>query len=393
MLSSQITLLSDFLTSKFAWVIKGKFWVLKSVLFCTLLSLIFSFPRLERFFYSNAGLDKDLGCSFLMKQVNNPFDKSIYDGIDIGSHHSKRVFRITVPILANLFHLNVLGIYVMQLIIGILGLAAFLILTNKIFDDRMLSFLFLVSLTSTLTGKIWYLQFASYFDGISIAFLLFAFLSSSFAPTILFSLLAFFNDERSLLGILPILLTKTLNDKKISVKPILPIIFAIVGYIAIRLCLQHFFKMRTPVGESAGFSIEIIKRNLWAAQYSFLKVFEGFWIILIYASGLLFKYNRYYFYLWLIIFSLILIGSLTILDVDRSLTYGVCLLIFCFAALKKYNKDQKTTYDLAILTTIVCLLVPSNSFIGNYWGIYASNFFLVELFRIVQAMQGHIFQY
>lgn len=383
MISNYLNSIHEYLKSKLGWVEDGKYWILKSVLFCVIISFVFTFPTFYSSFFSCIPNQLDEGKLHLLKQIESPFDINIFKNVPVETHHSKRVFRLTVPLMAKTLHLNIAGIYVLQLILGILGLAIFLILIQRFLKDRFLSFLTLLCFTSIFAGKIWYLQYAVLFDGISITLLLLSCFTRISALSILFSLMAFFNDERSLVGILPILMIKFFTSNKKERQLGYSILVSVALYFGLRYFLQIYFHMRTPTGFDAGVGLGVLKVNLWGVQYKWLKCFEGFWMIIGFAGYLLWKTNRNYFLAFVLVLFAILVSSILIYDVDRSLTYGMGIIIFAIMVLCQ-NLNQEKIGEWIILALIISFLIPTNSFIGNFYGSCDSNFIGVEIIRIFE---------
>ena len=112
------------------YLIKGRFWLLKVILFATFLSLFISFPSYDQINFSS-------GRWIVVKeQINDPF--VLLKTSPSGSENSL-AFRIFIPILANLFKLSPTECCILQFFNGILLFYLVLIISFKLTNDKLLA--------------------------------------------------------------------------------------------------------------------------------------------------------------------------------------------------------------------------------------------------------------
>lgn len=286
------------LEKKANWFLLGKNWILKCTFLCFLIVLFFSCPLLKDIHYHKQLIaNGDSNCWHIFNlQKETPFNQNVYDSFHPSSHQSKLAFKFTMPLIAKIFHLTSVHVYLIQVILGIIQFLLLGLLVFNRFNDKTIAFLLMVSYCFIYCGYMSFTQFVGIFDGISIFFILFALYFKNNILSVLPLLIAYFNDERSILACIVIAVIFYFNPSKIIKNKSFLIIFtSIFLYTIIRFLLQYYLNLNTPSGENSGFNLKVFNYNFGGManmgkgfQLEFMLALEGFWIIY-----LIFIYQKY----------------------------------------------------------------------------------------------------
>lgn len=251
--------LSYFLVDNlFPWVeskSNKRFYVYILVSFCVGLDLLFVFPK-HFAFYSDAWDVVLLKSQHLTDSLTH---------IWYGSYLSKKVFRLTVPLIIKIFHMNELSVKIMQYALGITLLVHVYKIALNIFKDGVSATFVVVGTTFTYFGRTSFMEFEyATFDGWAYCFLILALYFRNRPSIFLFASAAAWTDERAFI-ILPALMLfhqiRDIENSDFGRKRLLSmnsssatVLGAMIGYLALRQFLGIYFHMVMLHGE-IGFKV------------------------------------------------------------------------------------------------------------------------------------------
>ena len=285
------------------------------------------------------------------------------------SNPAKRVFRLTVPIVIKVFHLNSLGVDIIQFILGYLLIIFAHKLSIRILKDAVAATFIAFGLLFTFFGNIsfWDTRTA-WFDGWSFFFLVMALFQRNLFGIFFFATCAAWNDERAFLALPVVLLFHQIDKEQTPAYNIKALIFlnrksiavlaAIIGYVAGRVFLQAQFGMHTPLGEGSGVSLSLLRQHLYLMPFGTWTFLEGFWLLFL--VFILFALtNKDYFLLTLILGLTIILTAIAgcVLDITRSGAYLMPVIFVLASYLKNYMDIQAMKYLLLFVMT-VCIIFP-----------------------------------
>ena len=339
----------------FAWVERkthSRHYPLYLTITLVCISLFLAFPRYDRHWNSVSWETTFLKADDLTNNLQQ---------IPPDSYLAKKVFRLTVPVIIHVLHLNRTAVLAIQFIIGVLLLYFAYQLALRIMHDPVSATLFTAGLTFLYCGHTCFTEITyTWFDGWAYFFLLMACYFKRFLPVFLFATLAAWTDERALI-ILPITVlfhqidTKdpqrfryqrllTLNKSSIAV-------FSALGvYALVRTWLSHRYHMYTP-NQGAGFMD--LKKNILHNSFGFgaFTFLEGFWLLA--PLTLFFSWkNKHYTFLSLLLVQLTLssVVAFCVADLTRSGSY-IMPVLFIFLV---YLVDHIETWMMRPLL-LICL--------------------------------------
>src|ERR1035437_1651913 len=122
-------------------------WKIKITLLSIVLSLFFAFPSYQTY---RAGKFDDKWDA-VTTQISAPFQQRDYSA---QSHFSKLAFRLTVPVIANVLHLQRLGCFVIDYLFFILMFYLLLLLSFQITQDRIAATLITFGFAFMFVGNV-----------------------------------------------------------------------------------------------------------------------------------------------------------------------------------------------------------------------------------------------
>lgn len=177
------------LTTPFRWLdsklqpfFDNKFWQIRLLFLALIVStgtlLTFNFILVDkglRSLYLEMRQPGSIGGLFwddIIKQGADPFTPKDYEA---GSHEANQTFRLTIPLIAQALHLNVAGLYVLHLLVGLVFLW---FMTRAVYDivkDKTLTFYFMTGFTAIYAGANFYINFLGHCDTFPFCFMVLAF--------------------------------------------------------------------------------------------------------------------------------------------------------------------------------------------------------------------------
>jgi len=329
---------------------------IRITLISLVIALFFSFPSYD--VLSSKDYIETHWKPVLLKVLNPLFDLNTLYGP--GSHASKNNLRLTVPIIAYLFHLNIWGIL---LFVGFVGICLFYVINEislKITKDPVASLFSTLTVSSIYAGITSFVELRGNFDGVAIFFLITSLLPNPLLIWVSLSL-AFWTDERAVIAGALVLLFHCIihNDVcKLCIFNInsLSVIIAYLLYILLRVFLAFRFNLYTTI---SGFGLQILMDQVNNIPMGIWTGLEGGWIIVISAVLLLLLQRSFLSLSLFVAFMVCVIGvAVSVVDITRSMTY---ILPAFFIALKilTATETREEIRRLLLIAWLVSLLWPN----------------------------------
>ena len=267
-------------------------------------------------------------CCNMQEKINrkNHLFESVSTKYDASTHMAKTEFRLTVPLLAKIFHINTKSeIYILQVLLGFLFFVLLYTVSYQIIPNKNIVFLFLMSFGFIYPGYSFVAEMEGFFDSFAFLFLLVAMLDINLIIIGIALLLAYFTDERSIFSSFLIIFywqhKKYSTQQKsfyLPTKQTYAIVISIAFYIAARCALVNYFGFVNQfkgVGSSLLYTINYMGIAFWQA-------FEGFWLLIIIAVYLLFKQRKYAIAgIFITLNATIFFIGMNVMDITRSIAY------------------------------------------------------------------------
>jgi len=340
---------------------QGNRWWVSVALSCTVLSLLFSFPD-----YTNPA-DANIWGAF-EEQIDAPFEPR---ELSPTSHESKRAFRLTMPVIGHLTGLGVVGLLVLQHILGFFFFGVFAGTLHRITGDKVLAWLVTLAVAFVYVGKAPFFDKVGWFDGVAFFFLAVALRTDRWWWTGLGVFLAAWTDERALLAAGLVYLFHGQmghhQDRPGGLRPVLPLRapqVAVVGalglYVALRFYLQSQVGLKIPVGSGAGAGPGLIRLNYGMFPLGFLTSIEFLWLAVGLAIWGLWRQKQYLFSLaWLLNMGLIMGVAYMVHDTTRSAAYVFPAVALAWLILGR-SEQARPLRHLALVLLVLCFFFATH---------------------------------
>jgi|GEM_PF-1395889 len=337
----------QWLESKLRPFFEHNSWQLRVLLLALIISatilLVFNSTFLNYGFWNLYCEIREPGCcgngifwDDIIRQGQYPFTVYPYSP---GSHESNVTFRLTVPLIARVLHLNVVTLYLLHVLAGLVFLWFFIGQVNKLLKDRVLTFYFMTGLMGTYLGANFYFNYMGHADAFAFLFMLLIICTRQPLLVLGYSQAAFWCDERAVLNltyvfawyILPLIRQESkgkafhINQifmplKQVSL-PIITLTVSVIGYVIVRQWLG--FRYGLHISHGYEFTHNVLLENLTIVGGRMANGFEGLWLIMVAALSMSFVGKDW----WAVILfggSLLLTmaSSMLVIDITRSLSFG-----------------------------------------------------------------------
>lgn len=336
-----------------------KNWIIFLTLSLPLIALFFSFPSYERLNTEFAH-----GWKAILEQANNPFTNNNYAA---DSHQAKLTFRLTMPLIAYVLHLGVMGILILQALTGTLMLYFSIKLFERITQDKVSSLLLALSLVFIGAGRNSFAEIRGIFDGLALFFLVCSMYFKN--PLLVFSgvFLSAWTDERGLIASAMVFLfwiySNDNRENKIISKQTIAILIAWIAYFISRYYLTVKFNLVTSSVDVLYYFIEQTNNlpiGIWSAL-------EGNWILVLLSLFILFKEKKYFFLSsYSIAISIMLFVAMSVFDIGRSMAYMMPA-IFVSLQIVHQVESKKILQQIILVVTLVSFLYPAYVTAGDYF--------------------------
>lgn len=351
-------------------ILNSKYWKLRVLLFCCFFSFIWLFAFNRGYIYENFR-------SFYADEIlNNPQPFFFWNSIveqgeapitfhqyESGSHEANRIFSLTIPLIARYFHLNSLGLFLLQVVLEIVFLYLLIHILSKIQDDKLLVLYLLFAFVNVYAGSCFFFNCFGHGDSYTFFFMLCVLMVMSPVLITLFCQLAFWCDEGSVVTAIALWFFHhfyyQLNRKE-SLKVFLVVVSNILVYFLARAYLSTKYHLASEDVENFSFDryIYFIKfTSLWYGKRSAVSV-EGFALLIPMVYIILCK-DRQYLRLSLALLSWLPIVFISFLggDTVRTLSFGFVFWLTAFIIIKdRINRLQLKA--LLLIVAFVNLLIP-----------------------------------
>jgi hypothetical protein len=352
-----------------SWFTNRKYWKLYLALICSAYCILSNVAQYKVLAHGEA---RGIAVwNRINRQIDHPFTADTSNNPE--SHEARLTFRLTPPLIGkmlptdNMLH-RMTGLFVIQNICGLLFFYLLILFAEANFNNRLFSFLLPWCFAVLYVGKTFFGDMIFFFDGLAYLFLLISICSRN--PLLVFGslFLAFYTDERALIGSGFVMLFHVLQTQrgKPGKPAIISIVAAIFIYFATRLFMQTQLGMMTPSGD-------INLTNTTTHTYfgfvilGVFTTFKSFWLIFI--LGLFYIKGFWPRSIYTITLLTVIVGGISVMDFSRSIAYGfvgLLAVLFCL------YKEQVRAKNLNILMLILFF----TSFINPAYDVHRHEVFL-----------------
>jgi hypothetical protein len=279
------------------------------------------------------------------------------------SHSSKKVFRLTVPLVMKIFNLNEWQTYLIQFLLGILLLLTIYNLVFSISSSVPAATYTTAGLAFTYYGKACFVDTGSWFDGWAYLFIALSLSNRNGLLIFLFATLAAWVDERAFFSLPVIALfhrirhdSYSLHSFKRLINTDYPVLAAMGFYVAIRLFITYYYGIETP---KSGVGLGTLKKNWGILNFSFWTFFEGYILILLLGIYSAFRNKNYLFWgLCIALLSFLTFVAFNVLDTTRSGSYMVPF-IFLFILYAYKKETASLIHKLLFISMVISFVFPA----------------------------------
>lgn len=350
-------------------ILSGPHWKWKALLAVVAVSLFRAFPSYDA-----------LSTNFVetkWRDVQVKFDHPVADAgriFPIGTHENNLTFRLTVPILAHVFHLRRTGVLILFAFAGVVLLYLVLKVAYTVSANKRLALFVCLATACSWPGVAAFHELrGGYYDAFALCLLLAAFATSSSILTAVFLLLAAWTDERALIGSSFLFVLQACGGtggiRGLFAGKSAAAIAAVAAYFGMRVYLNAIHSYFVS-GSGIGLSVVLQQSNVMPlAIWSGL---GGLWILVLLGLLTLFLQKRYLAAAGFCGALAVAIGaSLAVSDTTRSMAY--CLpAVFVALTVLSGSEPIKQIERFATIGGVISLIVPTYYLEGNsgLWWLY-----------------------
>jgi len=345
-------------------IVSGRFATVRIALWALALGLVFTtFPNYPKLLWDKE-FEKTRCCwnAVLEKRDNLFLDlNKVYWA---GSHNSSATFRLTVPLIAKLLGLGKLGVFVFQSVCGVLLLWVVARIVLKITSDLVASLFVTCGVASTWAGTTSFIELRGLFDGEALLFLSCAVLFEGPWLVGLFVFLGAWTDERALTASCLVYLYHVYRRQRqgsnwrasyCGATPI-AVVGAWVGYLVLRFAMARYYHMTTNTVTVGLRFVFINANNLPIGSWTAL---EGGWLLAFAAMVILAQKRRIVFLiLYILAISIVLIVSMSVFDITRSMAYALPAVFIAIEVLREFESGPDLR-ALCAVSSAVSILWPN----------------------------------
>jgi len=331
--------------------LSGKHWAVKVTFFALILSLFMASPAFD--FSSNAPLTKR--AMAVEAQIANLVE--FWET----NEPTNAMFRITVPLIARVLHLDLKGTLVLQFITGVLLFYVLAKLVERETSDRMMAFYLTALVAVTYPGTAAFLETRYYFDSFAYLFLVCAMWFQAPPVISLSCLLAFFTDERALIASGFVFLwwvIKSSDDvlfrKRWLNSRSLTVALTLFLYIIIRQTLANRFQIQTWSESRLEFLLFEQLNNSISGIWSGLEA--GWLLVGLALIALAIKRQWFLLSSIIIVITVQVVAALSVVDITRSMGYLLpCLLLAVLILWKVQEKNLLKWIEISAFVSLIAI--------------------------------------
>jgi hypothetical protein len=354
--------------------LEGRFWKVKLIAFSLLVSagilILFNFILVDvglRTLYKEMllpGSQDMLYWDNIISQGENPFTPHNYV---LGSHEANRTFRLTIPLVAKVLHLNIAGLYVLHVLAGLVLLWLVTSIAYDILGDKSLTFYFVIGFEGIYAGANFYVNYLGHVDVFPFLFMALVAYFRNPVLVILFSQLAFWCDERAIINssylmlwyLLP-MTDRLATEKKWDWKLIPVAAYGLVGSVLLYSLARKW--LETTYGLSVGHDLSLsIKTSLWSISFvgdKAMSALEGMWLLFIAAFLVLIQSGQW---LKFVLFGgamlVTLLTMVMVADGTRAASYAFVGFFIALKILHEHVRVKEVHY-LLVVSALFSNMVP-----------------------------------
>ncbi len=360
--------LRDLFNAGIERILSGPFWKVKALCGVLAISLFRAFPSYDA-----------LGTNFhqsTWRDIQIKFDHPFIDTAKLfpaGSHESNLTFRLTVPILAHVFHLHELELLIFFALVGIVLLYLVLKVSFTLSDSKRVALFVCLTTACAWPGEAAFHELrGGYYDALALCLLVAAFATSSSLLAAAFLFLAAWTDERALIASSFVFLLYAYQNSGIrrflTGKPA-AVIVAAAAYLGTRayLTATHSYILST-----SGVGLSVLAQQINVIPLAIWTGLGGGWILVALGLATLFRQKSYLaFAAFCAVLAGMMVASLAVADVTRSMAYCLPAVFVALAALSS-SEEPKRIEGIAAISAAISFLVPTYYLEGNagLWWLY-----------------------
>lgn len=368
--------------------LQNKYWY---VVICLLIFLVFSFiyfPEIIRKRISNDWTSIDIS---VQQFVNNKIEKPLQPTLDFPpeDHFRKRDLRITPYLLANVFSLNSLRLFYLQILLLPVFIWFSIKIINRVTKNAAISFWGTIALLFSYVGNSFNYD-TLFYDSYAYLGLLIALYFYKSSISIVFLLASYFVDERSIApsliiplfaGLTNFSLEKTAKDFRTTFSKLITdnksfwmVCISVLIYIFIRALFYKNYHLDTPIGKHSGVALGLGFIHGTKIPFAIFSSLKLNLLLILAASFYLIKKKYYFVALWFVgIFTTCFLISTAVEDVTRSLAYTFLLVYVVYLLAEQIEeKASKFIYFIAFIN----ILTPTYSLLLSLYRIEAFSWFV-----------------
>lgn len=337
--------------------VSGQFWILRSTVLIIIAALVLQASPGIRGVLERAG---DTYTAVEIKTNDLTYD--LTQQFPPESNQAKQNFRLVMPIIATVFGLNHIGLYLVQVAFGVGIIVLSLTTGQQLLQDRTSAFLIAFTVAMIYGGATGFVETQSRFDAPSIFFLLLAIRFRNPVVIMISVFLAAWNDERGLIAASLILAFWSVqpgvrNNSPWHLLRNPQLIGAIAGGM-VYLISRYWFANAYDITTAGVDVFDHFIRNLTWLPLAIWLTFEGGWLIFLMSIALLLLHRR-------ILESVVTVGALliviavalSVVDISRSTAYALPALFLGLHVLSRYL-DNREIRTITFASAALALLWP-----------------------------------
>ncbi len=366
----------------------GRWWRLKLAAFCSLCSLLYATPN----FTTLASKETPPLWDVVHQQAAHPLTP--VPGLDPTTHESKRVFRLTMPLLAKLSPVGtprgrMLFLFALQYAAGVVFFILCFELFHELARNPATAAVLTLGTAFLYPGQACFQDLFGVFDGTAIVFLLMTMWCRVPAVVFLCLLGAFWVDERAVVAAsFPYLWIKLRSEKTdgwgsllLPDRASIVVPLAVAVTLGLRLWLTKAHGFHLPLGPESDVSATKFFQaaRLDRLPIGLLSPFKLHWLLIGLAAAWLWATRAW---------ALLVLGgaavlastaaALAVVDITRSLAYAFPAIILSVGLVAR-SAGQRFLFALAITLLVTALVVPSYDVkTGAAWMVPAPVKFLIS---------------
>lgn len=354
--------------------VQKKYWDILLVLLLPVLVLFFCFPS-----YDILHTEFKPIYDALFKQAANPLTNFHYPP---SSHEAKLTFRLYIPFLVRLLHLNVLGVLFIKFLSGLFTYVVLIRLVRSMIKDKVIILWVCLCFISIYAGKTGVTEIRGYiYDGECVLFILAALYFRNPLLIFLCVSLAAWNDERGLIATCLVFAWHLFSSYSISYKitRITAILLAWIGYFLVRIYIEHTYNITTP---TAAADLNEFIDNINNMPLGVWTALEGSWLLVIVSFAYLLNKRRFFELLLLSGGYLIIIFvALCVDDITRSMCYLFPAIFLSIRTIQQFGEEGELK-DIMYKALLLSAIFPSIS-ACNHSGIMWQFPFPLQALRMI----------